>query len=169
MIDYQEKPLVGSYIAEGKAKGIDLSGCNFVDFVSSNPEQTKGSLEFVKKMMKQQADHGAMGKKCKKDPSGDSRRPLCNQWKRSRPGQCRNHRVIRRDPTAATRAGVRLGSAASRHVTQMKWRALNCGKSTPNKTLRDTTKKLNESRQTRKPFTSESTWRHLHRTVSHTH
>jgi hypothetical protein len=71
LIDYQEKPLVGSYIAEGKAKGIDLSGCNFVDFVSSNPEQTKGSLEFVKKMMKQQADHGAMGKKCKKDPSGE--------------------------------------------------------------------------------------------------
>ena len=71
VIDVLEKPLVHDYIAEGKAKGIDLSDCNFVDFVASNPEQTKGSLAFLKKMMEQQQAHGTMAKKCKKDSSGE--------------------------------------------------------------------------------------------------
>ena len=66
-----EKLDIGKYIAEGKSKGIDLSGCNFVDFNMSHPAMTKGSLEMLKMIMDQQLKSGTAAKTCTPDLTGE--------------------------------------------------------------------------------------------------
>ena len=59
---------VGVFIAEGKAKGIDLSGCNFIDFNNSNPIMTEGSIKWLQTQMKVATPKGKL---CTPDPSGE--------------------------------------------------------------------------------------------------
>ena len=68
-----EKPLISTYIAEGKAKGIDLADCQFVDFNNSHPSMTEGSMAFLNEVMKKQLTRGTAIRQCTPDPAGEFR------------------------------------------------------------------------------------------------
>jgi len=64
VVDGLEKLMIGEYIKEGKAKGIDLSDCNFVDFNKSHPAMIKGSLNMLRTVLESQKKKGTSAKMC---------------------------------------------------------------------------------------------------------
>ncbi|KAL3908439.1 MAG: hypothetical protein SGPRY_009799 [Prymnesium sp.] len=46
LVDAEDKKLVGEFITEGKAKGFNLAGCNFLEMIRSNPRFLQTSLDW---------------------------------------------------------------------------------------------------------------------------
>ena len=64
-----DKPKVGEYIAEGKTKGVDLSGCDFKHVDRSNKRMLDASLQTILDAMKT----GAKGKRVPAASAGKSK------------------------------------------------------------------------------------------------